>query len=85
MALLPGSLLGNVITFSGSGMLCAYGFDNGWGSIFYVTGRIEINLLKPGCEDRVEEVTGLLFCCLFLFFVVVFCFSFVFFFFWGGG
>ena len=66
-----------MITFSGSGMLCAYGFDNGWGSIFYVTGTIEINLFKPGCEDRVEEVTGLFFFFFFLLFVVGF--------FLGGG
>ncbi|XP_041377316.1 sialin-like [Gigantopelta aegis] len=33
-----GAFLGNIITFSGSGLLCANGFDNGWGSIFYITG-----------------------------------------------
>ncbi|GFO16202.1 vesicular glutamate transporter 2 [Plakobranchus ocellatus] len=33
-----GSLLGNILSFAVSGLLCAYGFDNGWGSIFYLTG-----------------------------------------------
>ncbi|KAK3787981.1 hypothetical protein RRG08_042269 [Elysia crispata] len=33
-----GPLVGNVLTFSISGLLCAYGFDNGWGSIFYLAG-----------------------------------------------
>ncbi|XP_053384723.1 uncharacterized transporter slc-17.2-like [Mercenaria mercenaria] len=33
-----GATFGNVLTFSTSGVLCAYGFDGGWGSIFYVTG-----------------------------------------------
>uniref|UniRef100_A0A0B7AY25 Major facilitator superfamily (MFS) profile domain-containing protein n=1 Tax=Arion vulgaris TaxID=1028688 RepID=A0A0B7AY25_9EUPU len=33
-----GNLLGNVVTFSISGVLCEYGFDNGWGSIFYLSG-----------------------------------------------
>ena len=39
---IAGTTLGNVVTFLSSGYLCAYGFDNGWGSIFYVTGRLEI-------------------------------------------
>ncbi|KAH9523359.1 hypothetical protein Btru_039829 [Bulinus truncatus] len=29
---------GNVVTFSVSGLMCQYGFDNGWGSIFYLSG-----------------------------------------------
>ncbi|XP_046332461.1 uncharacterized transporter slc-17.2-like [Haliotis rufescens] len=33
-----GSLIGNIFTFSASGLLCEYGFDNGWGSIFYIIG-----------------------------------------------
>ncbi|XP_029650321.1 uncharacterized transporter slc-17.2-like [Octopus sinensis] len=33
-----GQILGNVVGLSISGYLCAYGFDNGWGSIFYVFG-----------------------------------------------
>ena len=36
---ISGTTLGNVVTFLSSGFLCAYGFDNGWGSIFYVTGN----------------------------------------------
>ncbi|KAI8795804.1 sialin isoform X1 [Biomphalaria glabrata] len=29
---------GSIVTFSISGVLCKYGFDNGWGSIFYLSG-----------------------------------------------
>lgn len=35
-----GPLVGNVVTFSISGLLCQYGFDNGWGSIFYLSGIV---------------------------------------------
>ncbi|XP_076086078.1 sialin-like isoform X2 [Mytilus galloprovincialis] len=33
-----GTMFGVVGTFASSGYLCEYGFDNGWGSIFYITG-----------------------------------------------
>ncbi|PVD36705.1 hypothetical protein C0Q70_03691 [Pomacea canaliculata] len=33
-----GYSVGNVLTFSLSALLCVYGFDNGWGSVFYLTG-----------------------------------------------
>ncbi|XP_076472441.1 sialin-like [Babylonia areolata] len=33
-----GYMIGSISTFIFSGYLCAYGFDNGWGSIFYLTG-----------------------------------------------
>ncbi|XP_005107788.3 sialin [Aplysia californica] len=33
-----GTTVGNVITYIVSGLLCVYGFDNGWASIFYLTG-----------------------------------------------
>ncbi|XP_025084631.1 sialin-like isoform X2 [Pomacea canaliculata] len=33
-----GLSVGNVLTFSLSALLCVYGFDNGWGSIFYLAG-----------------------------------------------
>ncbi|XP_014781942.1 uncharacterized transporter slc-17.2, partial [Octopus bimaculoides] len=35
-----GQLLGSIVGLSISGYLCVYGFDNGWGSIFYVFGGI---------------------------------------------
>ncbi|XP_063409935.1 sialin-like isoform X1 [Mytilus trossulus] len=35
-----GTMFGNVATFGSSGYLCEYGFDNGWGSIFYITGGL---------------------------------------------
>ncbi|CAG2249681.1 SLC17A5 [Mytilus edulis] len=37
-----GSMLGTVVTFSVSGVLCESGFDNGWGSIFYLTGGLTL-------------------------------------------
>ncbi|XP_055864731.1 sialin-like isoform X1 [Biomphalaria glabrata] len=33
---------GNIITFAISGLMCEYGFDNGWGSIFYLSGLFTI-------------------------------------------
>ncbi|OWF55374.1 sialin-like isoform X2 [Mizuhopecten yessoensis] len=35
-----GTMFGNIATFASSGVLCDYGFDNGWGSIFYITGGL---------------------------------------------
>ncbi|XP_046559193.1 uncharacterized transporter slc-17.2-like isoform X1 [Haliotis rubra] len=37
-----GNQFGNIATFAISGFMCIYGFDNGWGSIFYVTGGISL-------------------------------------------
>uniref|UniRef100_A0A0L8GNR4 Major facilitator superfamily (MFS) profile domain-containing protein n=1 Tax=Octopus bimaculoides TaxID=37653 RepID=A0A0L8GNR4_OCTBM len=33
-----GQVLGNIVGFVIFGYLCEYGFDNGWGSIFYTSG-----------------------------------------------
>lgn len=37
-----GATFGNVLTFSTSGVLCEFGFDNGWASIFYITGSLGV-------------------------------------------
>ncbi|XP_046556711.1 uncharacterized transporter slc-17.2-like [Haliotis rubra] len=37
-----GPQFGSIATFAISGFMCIYGFDNGWGSIFYVTGGISL-------------------------------------------
>ncbi|XP_046326802.2 sialin-like [Haliotis rufescens] len=37
-----GAFVGNILTFIISGYLCAEGFDNGWGSIFYVVGAANL-------------------------------------------
>ncbi|XP_052832459.1 uncharacterized transporter slc-17.2-like [Octopus bimaculoides] len=34
--------LGNIVGLPTSGYLCVYGFDNGWGSIFYIFGGISL-------------------------------------------
>jgi len=34
-----GAWFGTIVTFASSGLLCEYGFDGGWGSIFYITGN----------------------------------------------
>ncbi|XP_014787304.1 uncharacterized transporter slc-17.2 [Octopus bimaculoides] len=35
-----GQFLGNILGLSTAGYLCVYGFDNGWGSIFYIFGGL---------------------------------------------
>ncbi|XP_052253573.1 uncharacterized transporter slc-17.2-like isoform X2 [Dreissena polymorpha] len=37
-----GSQLGNALTFPLAGLLCAYGFDGGWPSVFYITGLVSL-------------------------------------------
>ena len=34
-----GAYLGNIISFPLSGVLCQYGFDGGWPSVFYLFGK----------------------------------------------
>ena len=34
-----GTYLGNIISFPLSGVLCQYGFDGGWPSVFYLFGK----------------------------------------------
>ncbi|CAI9739924.1 uncharacterized transporter slc-17.2-like-like [Octopus vulgaris] len=37
-----GQFIGSIVGLSISGFLCVYGFDNGWGSIFYIFGGISL-------------------------------------------
>ncbi|XP_060590778.1 sialin-like [Ruditapes philippinarum] len=37
-----GQNLGAIIGYSTSGLLCVYGFDNGWASIFYIQGAVTL-------------------------------------------
>lgn len=37
--LMPGTFMGNVVTMPVAGLLCEYGFAEGWGSVFYVFGK----------------------------------------------
>ena len=36
---ISGAQIGNVMTFPLAGLLCEYGFDGGWPSIFYILGE----------------------------------------------
>jgi MFS family permease len=40
-----GPFIGNIISLPLGGYLCAYGFDGGWSSIFYIFGIIYIEYL----------------------------------------
>ncbi|XP_060084519.1 uncharacterized transporter slc-17.2-like [Ylistrum balloti] len=57
-----GAQLGNVITYPLSGMLCKYGFDGGWPSIFYVLGMVNVLWVMIWCflaSDSPSEHKGI--------------------------
>ena len=39
LGVVTGSYLGNIVSFPLSGVLCQYGFDGGWPSVFYLFGK----------------------------------------------
>lgn len=59
-----GKMVGVVAAFTTSGLLCAHGFDNGWGSIFYISGGLTLIWLiawaflttdSPDNHPRIKE------------------------------
>ncbi|KAL4224592.1 hypothetical protein ACF0H5_015291 [Mactra antiquata] len=44
-----GLFSGTVLTYLTSGLLCAYGFDNGWPSIFYLHGVVSLLFVVIWC------------------------------------
>lgn len=60
-----GAQIGNVITLPISGLLCDYGFDGGWGSIFYIFGAIGVIWFilwmviaynEPSAHPRISDI-----------------------------
>jgi len=47
-----GTMMGNVVSLPVSGLLCQYGFSEGWDSVFYVIG--ECLLTAFHCFSRDE-------------------------------
>ena len=42
-------MVGAIVSYSSSGLLCVYGFGNGWESIFYVHGTAYSIALTCAC------------------------------------
>ena len=54
-----GSFIGAIISFILSGVLCEYGFDGGWPSVFYIFGEDSdsLSLFQRKLEANMREVT----------------------------
>lgn len=51
-----GAWVGTVVTFAGSGVLCESGFDNGWGSIFYITGISVMHFCYKNVHTQTRKI-----------------------------
>ena len=55
---LTGGPFGSAIALAGSGVLCDFGFADGWPSIFYVFGKIYTHMkLKINRRTNVISIT----------------------------
>ena len=54
VVLIPGAMMGNVIALPLSGVLCQFGFSQGWDSIFYVIGRF--NYISVYIIEKIKSV-----------------------------
>lgn len=57
----PGSTVGTIISFPLSGVLCQYGFDGGWPSIFYIFGNWVILYLCTMHSTLSHNVSAILY------------------------
>lgn len=58
-----GSMMGSVVALPVSGVLCQYGFDDGWGSVFYTIGRSVLSLsaawVSCSCQSHIDRLRSL--------------------------
>ena len=61
-----GSMMGSVVALPLCGLLCKYGFDDGWASIFYVIGNVVIefplSLQKLFLKNLLIAITEDIYC-----------------------
>ena len=52
-----GPYVGNIVSFPLSALLCQYGFDGGWPSVFYVFGKFTITIFLDRAQVYYSEYT----------------------------